>query len=78
MCAREDRSKDDEGFIGILSSVSFIMLKKGDYVKAKAFAEQVSAYLYLVHIYDSLGSALPAHPDGHVRTLRGSLQHVPG
>ena len=42
LCRNEERPDNDERFIAILSSVSFIMLKKGDYIKAKAFAEQVN------------------------------------
>ena len=41
LCRKEERPDNDERFIAIVSSVSFIMLKKGDYIKAKAFAEQV-------------------------------------
>ena len=41
LCRTEERPDNDERFISIVSSVSFIMLKKGDYIKAKAFAEQV-------------------------------------
>ena len=44
LCRNEERPDNDERFIAILSSVSFIMLKKGDYIKAKAFAEQVELY----------------------------------
>ena len=47
LCRNEERPDNDERFIAILSSVSFIMLKKGDYIKAKAFAEQVELYLVL-------------------------------
>ena len=35
LCRNEERPDNDEQFVAILSSVSFIMLKKGDYVKAK-------------------------------------------
>ena len=44
LCKNEEHPDNDERFLAILSSVSFIMLKKGDYVKAKAFAEQVELY----------------------------------
>ena len=44
LCRNEERPDNDERFISILSSVSFIMLKKGDYIRAKAFAEQVGQF----------------------------------
>ena len=48
LCRNEERPDNDEQFVAILSSVSFIMLKKGDYVKAKAFAEQVEPLFRLL------------------------------
>jgi hypothetical protein len=43
LCSKEEQGKEGERMLGILSSVSYIMLKKGDYIMAKAFAEQVGS-----------------------------------
>ena len=74
LCRTEERPDNDERFISIVSSVSFIMLKKGDYIKAKAFAEQVyfndmlNTIRYNRENYDQ-GSLRAAKPNGPLCTL---------
>ena len=84
LCRNEERPDNDERFIAILSSVSFIMLKKGDYIKAKAFAEQVELYplLHTLHHAWEWGwcqnSDQDAHHENyHQGSLRPAYPHRP-